>query len=91
MDAALIKRSEPMMLAILRAKDPWFQPKPKHVEHTHETAPPDVSLSNTTINVGILMDDELETLNRLLKKVGMPDQALLQPGEPDVIDVKAGK
>jgi len=79
-----------MMRAILKSRDPWFQPKPKQVEHTHDT-PANVRVSSANITMTVLVDDELETLNRLLKKVGVPDQALLQPGEPDVIDMKAGK
>jgi len=48
-------------------------------------------VSSANITTTVLSDDELKTLNRPLKKVGVPDQALLQPGEPDVIDVKADK
>ena len=50
-------------------------------------------MSTANITVGILDDNELETLNRLLKKVGWPDEALIQnvPDEPAAIDVEAGK
>jgi len=79
-----------MMRAILKSRDPWFQPKPKQ-SSTRTTPPANVSVSSANITMTVLVDDELETVNRLLKKVGVPDQALLQPGEPDVIDMKAGK
>jgi hypothetical protein len=73
-DAALVKKSESMMLAILRARDPWFQPPPKQMEHKHkQTGPPaSVSISTTSIAFGHFTDEEMETLDRLLKKAGVP-------------------
>jgi len=54
---------------VYRAKDIKLN---KGFEHKHD-APANVSLSNTTITTAVLNDDELETLNRLLKKAGVPD------------------
>jgi len=60
-------------------------PKPREVQHTHD-APAQVSLLNTTITVGVLDDDELETLNRLLKRVGVPDHQCGQGMEAQFLD-----
>jgi len=40
-----------------------------------------VSISSTSIAFGHFTDDELETLDRLLKKAGVPEQ-LLKPAPP---------
>jgi hypothetical protein len=83
-----LERSDLMLLAILKARDPWFMPQPKQVthEHKHDGPPPSVNISSmTNVAFGHFTDEEMETFDRLLKKAGVPEQ-LLKPAPP-VIDV----
>jgi hypothetical protein len=77
-DAALIQRSESAIFNILKARDPWFMPKPKEVSHQHQHSTTTVTqnLSATSISAGHPTDDELETADRLLKKMGVPEHLL---------------
>jgi hypothetical protein len=77
----------PALTFIARHRIPAYMPKPKEVQHKHEgPSPANVSISSTSIAFGHFTDDELETLDRLLKKAGVPEH-LLNPAPP-IVDVE---
>ena len=89
---ALDEMDTQAIFKILAARDPDFMPK-KEISHQHHgQAPASVSVSSTSIAFGHFTDDELETLDRLLKKAGVPEHLLNPaPAPADVVDVEAGK
>jgi hypothetical protein len=64
------------LLAILRAYRPEFQPKPKEVTHTHTETKVSASFASTTISASQLTDAEIAEMDRILKKMGVPEQLL---------------
>ncbi len=85
--AFVIRPTIPKDLAALaliaKAQIPEFQAPPKQVPHMHTAPPTHVSVSSTSITFGHFTDEEMDTLDRLLKKAGVPEH-LLNPAPIDV-------
>jgi hypothetical protein len=77
----------PALTFIAKHRIPAYMPRPKEVQHKHDGPPPaNVTVSSMSIAFGHFTDDELETLDRLLKKAGVPEH-LLKPA-PSIVDVE---
>jgi hypothetical protein len=74
----------PAPMFIARHRIPAYQQKPKELTHRHDL-PVGTSVSTTVTRVDHFTDEELETLNRLLMKAGVPEHLL----QPPPIDVEA--
>jgi hypothetical protein len=90
------QHSDAVLLAILRARDSWFMPKDKAVPPKtaiQVNATQNNNYANAQYSAAGLTDEELETIDRLLRKMGVP-QALLEAGAPppsDAIDAEKAK